>query len=204
MMISMAVPLFSQSNYALANVVAQQPIITQPPPSVQRPPLTFEKLIFDAIEELKSVKSSVDDHRIEKKICAIEKDIEKALECSEKGDYFKAFLRIRHATHLIEKLMKHHWLEASLSNKLKHVAYKLAVAVRYKVEESLEYAEDSEGYLKTRKLRKLKVSSEVLLDVAWRFYDRGVSELVAERYSKAISRFIVAYVLVRIVLRCQK
>jgi len=56
----MAVTLFSQNNYTLANQVIQQP------PTVEKPPATFEDLLLEAIEELKSVKNSVDDHRYSK------------------------------------------------------------------------------------------------------------------------------------------
>jgi len=169
---------------------------------------SFEELLNEAISELEYIKDHyvLGERRIEKKIFTIEKDIRRALKYCEKGDYFKAFLRVRHATHLIEKLLKHpKKLEEDVLSELEHIAYKLVVAVRYKVKESLEYAEGFEGCAKTPgKPKKIKTSSEVLLDRAWRFYDRGVSEISAERYSKAISRFIVAYRLVMIVLRCGK
>ena len=167
---------------------------------------SFEKLLHDAISELEYIKSFVNNHHLEKKISAIEKDIRKALKYYEKGDYLKAFSKIRHATHSIEKLTKHHKLGESLKDMLNHVAYKLAVDVRYKVKESLEYAEEFKGCLKEAKLRKpkrMRIPSKVLLDKAWKFYDKGVNELDAGRYSKAISQFITAYRLVRIVLHCE-
>jgi len=153
----------------------------------------FEDLLLEAIEELKSVKNSVDDHRIVKKISAIESDLQKALKYSEKGDYLKAFLRNRHATHIIEKLIKHRKLGESLKDELKNIAQKLALAVQYKVEESLESAKGLEGSRKSKKLNK-----------AWKFYDRGTHDLKNGRYSKAISRFIVAYRLLRTIVHHKK
>jgi len=170
---------------------------------------SFEELLNEAIRELEYIKDDhvLGKHNTEKKISTIEKDLRKALEYYEKEEYLKAFLRIRHATHLLEKLVKHYKFTESLSEELKHIAYKLVIAVRYKVEEDLKYADDLEECLKKPhkiKTMRMKVSNKVLLELAQQFYDRGINEINAERYSKAISRFIVAYRLVRIVLRCEK
>jgi len=72
-------------------------------------------------------------------------------------------------------LIKHRKLGESLKNELKNIAQKLALAVQYKVEESLESAKGLEGSRKSKKL-----------DKAWKFYDRGTRELENGRYSKAI------------------
>lgn len=164
-----------------------------------------EELILEAIRELDYIGTQVDFPCILSRIRNAKWRLYRSLEYSSEEDYWKAFLRIRCATCLVKSMLNYHKLEAPIYTMLEHVAFKLATAVRYKVKESLEYAEDFEGCAKTPgKPKKIKTSSEVLLDRAWRFYDRGISEISAERYSKAISRFIIAYRLVMIVLRCGK
>jgi len=170
---------------------------------------SFEALLKEAIRELDNLDLS--EHHVEKKIFAIERDIMRALKYAKKEEYLKAFLRLRHATRSLEKLTKlakhynkYNKFDKSLSGELRYIAYKLVVAVRYKVEESLKNFEVFDGCSKKThgiKLKRMRSPSEVLLELAWRFYYRGIDEIEGGWYSKAISWFIVAYCLVRIALR---
>jgi hypothetical protein len=158
---------------------------------------SFEKLILEAIRELDYIETQVDFPCILSRIEIARWHLYRALNYSSEGDYWKAFLRIRCATCLIESMLEYHELEESVSAMLEHVAFKLATAVRYKVLEALEAAEEFVNEFE----EDLQPVGEILLSTAWRLYNNGVEKISEEKYSLAISKFIMAYRFVKIIFR---
>jgi len=156
---------------------------------------SFENLILEAINELDYIETTVDFPCILSRIRITKQILYRALDYSREGDYWKAFLRIRCATCLIESMLRYHKLEESVRNMLEHVAFKLATAVRYKVLEALEAAEGIVAGFE----EDLQLVGEILLNIAWRLYNDGVEKISEGKYSLAISKFIMAYRFTKII-----
>jgi len=157
--------------------------------------VTFEDWIREAIRELEYIETLVDDPCILKRIRIAKWYLYRALEDCCEGKYWKALWRVYFASRIIESILKHPEVEEPLESMLKHVNFKLATAAKLKALEALESAEEIVEGLG----EPLRTVGEILLDIAWRFYNAGIEKMSEEKYSAAILRFTIAYHIVLII-----